>query len=192
MDKEKDRKWTFVLYPESAPTNWKEILQNTGLEFAISPLHDRDINEATGEIKKSHYHILLCFPGPTTFNKVNNICNSLNCPIPKRVLSVVGIYRYFTHKDNPDKAQYNEEDIIQMNGFDINDITGMTSSQTIAIKKAVQKIIIDNDIQYYSDLVDFIYNNSVNDFYYVVSCNTVFFNSYITSRRKKLMSLQDN
>lgn len=184
MDKEKDRKWTFIVYPESAPENWREILQNTGLEIAISPLHDRDITE-TGELKKPHYHILLCFPGPTTFNKVNKICNELNSPIPKRILSVIGIYRYFTHKDNPEKAQYNEEDIIQINGFDIKDITGMTTSQTLAIKKQIQKMIQDNDFHYYSELMDFLMCNSVNDFYYVASVNTMFFNSYISSRRKK-------
>ena len=37
----KKRNWAFVLYPESAPENWREELQKTGLQCAISPLHDR-------------------------------------------------------------------------------------------------------------------------------------------------------
>ena len=40
----KKRYWAFVLYPESAPENWKEILQQTGLSCCVSPLHDKDIN----------------------------------------------------------------------------------------------------------------------------------------------------
>ena len=63
----KKRNWAFVLYPESAPKDWKEQLSKTGLEGAISPLHDKDVNP-TGEPKKAHYHIIICYPGPTTFN----------------------------------------------------------------------------------------------------------------------------
>ena len=43
----KKRYWAFVLYPESAPKNWKEILQQTGLSCCVSPLHDKDIDEGT-------------------------------------------------------------------------------------------------------------------------------------------------
>ena len=48
---EKERYWSFILYPESAPENWKEILQETGLQIAISPLHAKYINP-DGELKK--------------------------------------------------------------------------------------------------------------------------------------------
>ena len=184
-DLEKDRKWTFILYPDSAPSNWKEILQSTGLEICISPLHDKDINESSGELKKAHYHILLCFPGPTTYSKVLKLTNLVNGTIPKRILSVIGIYRYFTHKDNPEKFQYNEEDIISLNGFDIKDITGMTTSQQLAIKKQIQKIIRDRCIYEYCDLLDYLLEESINDFYYIASTNTLFFDRYICSRRHK-------
>ena len=40
----KKRYWAMVLYPESAPENWKDLLQATGLQIAISPLHDKDLN----------------------------------------------------------------------------------------------------------------------------------------------------
>ena len=99
----KERYWTFVAYPESLPDNWKDILQRTGLGVAISPLHNKDINPS-GELKKEHYHILLCFNGPTTYNKVKSITDSLNATIPQRVLSCKGIIRYFTHKSKPFKA----------------------------------------------------------------------------------------
>ena len=63
----KKRNWAFVLYPESAPDDWIEQLRQTGLQCAISPLHDKDI-DPTGEPKKAHYHIILCYSGPTSFN----------------------------------------------------------------------------------------------------------------------------
>ena len=71
----KKRYWAFVLYPESAPSDWRDIIQMTGLPFAVSPLHDKDLN-ADNTIKKAHYHIILCYPGPTTYNNA-----ILCCPI---------------------------------------------------------------------------------------------------------------
>ena len=65
----KKRSWAFVLYPESAPTDWLDLLTQKGVPFCVSPLHDKDVNP-TGEIKKSHYHIILNYSGPTTFNSV--------------------------------------------------------------------------------------------------------------------------
>lgn len=191
MFEDKNRHWTFLVYPESAPNNWKELLQETGCQIAISPLHDKDENPDK-ELKKPHYHILICFPGPTTFKKVNSLCSSLNSPIPKRVLSIIGIYRYFTHLDNPEKYQYNEEDIIVLNGFDIKEYNGLTTSQTLAIKKALQQLIIEKHLTEYSDFMDYIIEHLGNDFYQVASNNTLFFDRYLSSRRNKIRdALQD-
>ena len=60
----KKRNWTFLVYPESAPADWVSKLQATGLPVAISPLHDKDINP-DGELKKAHYHVIVCYSGPT-------------------------------------------------------------------------------------------------------------------------------
>lgn len=64
---QKSRYWITVVYPESAAENWIEILNLSGLQAIISPLHDKDVN-ATGEIKKAHYHVMLMWDGPTTKN----------------------------------------------------------------------------------------------------------------------------
>lgn len=191
MKDEKNRHWTFLVYPESAPENWKDILIETGLPFAVSPLHDKDIN-ADSEQKKPHYHILVCFSGPTTFMKVNKLCAELNSPIPKRVLSIIGIYRYFTHKDNPEKYQYLEEDITTYNGFDIKDYNQLTTSQTLAIKKSLQQIILQNHILEYCDLMDYLLDNELNDYYQVASNNTMFFDRYISSKRNKVRDTLQN
>ena len=53
----KGRNWAFVMYPESMPDNWYDLLQATGLPFAISPLHDKDLNP-DGSQKKAHYHVM--------------------------------------------------------------------------------------------------------------------------------------
>lgn len=181
--KEKNRNWTFLVYPDSAPKNWFEILQDTGLPFAVSPLHDRDFNP-TGDQKKPHYHVIVCFPGPTTFNKVNNdICSLLNSPIPKRLLSVVGMYRYFTHQDNPEKYQYSDIDIRVSNGFDIKEYNAMTTSQVLFLMKELQLLIIKNKIYEYAELMDMLLNEDSIDLYQVASSHTLFFDRYISSKR---------
>lgn len=182
----KERYWTFVVYPESVKEDWQEILQNLGLQCAISPLHDKDIN-ANGENKKAHYHVLLCFNGPTTYNKVKTICDSIGATIPQRVLSCVGIIRYFTHKDNPEKYQYNEEEIKTINGLDLRNFNDLTESQILHIKKDIIKLINEYNIKYYYQLVNmYVYNSSMLDYFRVVSNNTLFFNNYLKSRKDSI------
>lgn len=178
----KKRNWTFVLYPESAPADWLEKLKLSGLMCAISPLHDKDVNP-TGEKKKAHYHVLLVYSGPTTYNAVAKFTASLNATIPQALESVRGMYRYFSHKDNPEKHQYDESDIMTVNGFNIADLVELTKSEVNEIKKNILCIIREIGIKEYSDLVDFLVDNEMMTEYDVAINNTFFFNTYITSRR---------
>lgn len=183
----KKRNWVFVLYPESAPHDWKEQLQQTGLQFAVSPLHDKDF-DPDGNLKKAHYHVIACYSGPTSFNVVKNLTDSLNCPIPQPLEQVRGYYRYFTHKDNPEKFQYDECDIFTINGFSILDFVELTRSEVLSIKRELQALIRSLDIFEYSDFMDFLLDNEMFQQYDVASCNTYFFEKYISSRRNKFSS----
>ena len=90
----KKRNWAFVAYPESLPEDWKELLKLSGLQGAISPLHDKDVNP-DGEHKKAHYHIIVIYGAPTTYNNVLNFTRKLNATIPQALENVRGMYRYF-------------------------------------------------------------------------------------------------
>lgn len=184
MLEDKNRHWTFVMYPESLPENYLEILQQTGLEIAISPLHNKDLDKEK-ELKKAHYHVLLCFPGPTTYKKVCSITQKLNATVPQRVLSVKGIYRYFTHKDNPEKYQYDEQEIVCLNGFDSENFVAMTTSQIKMIVRELTDIILTKNILEYVDLIDFLMCNEMYDFLDVASSKTIYFNTLISSLRNK-------
>ena len=184
---DKNRHWTFVMYPDSLPENYLDILQQTGLEVAISPLHNKDLDNEK-ELKKAHYHVLLCFPGPTTYKKVLSITSKLNATVPQRVLSVKGIYRYFTHKDNPEKYQYDEQEIICLNGFDSENFVAMTTSQIKMIVRELTDIILKQNILEYVDLIDFLYTNEMFDFLDVASSKTIYFNTLISSLRNKIKS----
>lgn len=186
----KKRNWTFLVYPESAPADWVSKLQATGLPVAISPLHDKDINP-DGELKKAHYHVIVCYSGPTTYNVVLALTQSLGQPIPKPLEQVRGMYRYFTHMDNPEKYQYDSTGISCLNGFNIMDFVDLTKSEVLKIKLDLQAFIRASNILEYADLMDNLQDGSNMDWYDVASSNTFFFEKYITSRRNKAKAISE-
>ena len=181
----KKRNWAFVVYPESAPEDWIEQLQQRGVVGAISPLHDRDLN-ATGEPKKAHWHVIVTYEGPTAQSVVERLTERLNAPKPIPLEQVRGYYRYLTHKDNPEKAQYDEKDIQTLNGFDIRDFVEMTKSEVNAKIRIIQKMIRELDFLEYADLLDYLQDNEeLADEYDVAINHTILLNTYIKSRRYK-------
>lgn len=180
----KKRNWAFVLYPESAPKDWIDQLQQTGLQCAISPLHDRDV-DPTGEPKKAHFHVILCYNGPTSYGVVKALTNGkLGQTIPQPLEQVRGYYRYLTHEDNPDKVQYSKADIQTLNGFDIRDYVELTKSEISKYKRQLIEYIQENDIVEYSDLIDITMTDSVpQEWFDIASSNTLFFTAVLKSRR---------
>ena len=77
------RTWTFVAYPESAPENWRDILDGYHIPWVESPLHDKDVNP-DGTVKKAHRHVILLFDGKKSFEQVKDITDALNAPIPQK------------------------------------------------------------------------------------------------------------
>lgn len=183
----KKRNWTAVVYPESLPTDWKDKLQATGLQVAISPLHDKDVS-ATGETKKPHYHLILVFDGPTTLSNVQTVLAPLNGPNPQALDGVRGMYRYFTHKDNPEKAQYDEKDIQCLNGFSIAEFIELSKAEVGNIIKDIQTYIVQNDIYELADLADALLGEGLMNEYNVLINHTYFIDKYISSRRNKKRS----
>lgn len=183
----KKRNWAFLLYPESAPKDWREQLQLTGLQCVISPLHDKDFN-ADGTPKKRHHHVILCYSGPTSYNVVNALTNGkLGQTIPQPLEQIRGYYRYLTHEDNPEKAQYSKSEIQCINGFDIRDYVELTKTEVDKILGLIQDFIRDNGIVEYSDLLDNLRDagESMQDWHSVAMSHTMMFTSYLRSRREK-------
>ena len=181
----KTRHWAFVVYPESLPDNWLDYIVSTGIQACISPLHDKDFNP-TGEPKKPHYHVIISYSGPTTYKNVCNIFTEpLRATIPQPLQSINGYYRYLTHKDNPEKFQYNDLEIVTLNGFDIKDFAELTYSEVMSISKYVTSFIVDNHIIEYCDLVDCFNKPDTENIYDVIFHNTYFFSNYIKSYRNK-------
>ncbi len=181
----KGRSWAFVMYPESMPLNWFELLEQTGLPFAISPLHDKDINP-TGEEKKPHYHVICQYGNPTTQKNVkDNVCSLVNATIPIKLESIKGMYRYHLHLDNPEKYQYDDRDRIFINGFDVSSVNALTQTEVDKITTNILAFIDDNNITEYCDLLYQFRVNDLKNMLDVAKSHTILFNTYIRSKRHK-------
>lgn len=149
MLKLRTRDWAFIVYPDSCPDNWIDILRDTYLPMAISPLHDKDFN-ANGEAKKAHYHIMLCADGNKSFMQLFELAKSVNGTSLINIDSARGYYRYLCHLDNPEKAQYSEADIRTYGGFDSNNYSAPTSAQRYNMIAQMIDYINQNNIRSYN------------------------------------------
>lgn len=182
----KKRFWTAVVYPDSAPSDWEQIISDSGLPWAHSPLHDKDLNADEVE-KKPHWHIVLCFNGPTTFKSVTKLLEPINCPIPKPLESIRGMYRYFTHKDNPEKYQYDEKDNKHFNGFNVQDFFELTKSEVHALIVQLCEMIDQEGFTEYDDVEIFLRINQMMDLHDVFCSHTILFTAKLRSKRYKAM-----
>lgn len=180
----KKRNWAFILWPDSAPDNWRDLLQETGLMFSISPYHDKDINP-DGEPKKPHYHVIMTFDGPTTYRNALSVAQKVNANTVQPLEQIRGYYRYFTHMDNPEKYQYNDNDITTINGFDINNYIELTYTEISKYLLQLQYIIRQQHITEYSDLLDMLADSDSKELWDIARVHTIMLDRYISSRRWK-------
>lgn len=157
MSKEKEtrcRNWTCVVYPESAPDNWRTIIDDMHIEWIESPLHDKDIN-ATGEPKKAHWHVLLLFGGVKSYEQVKKLTDLLNAPIPQRCHNAKSMVRYLAHKDNPEKAQYLISDIKGHGGVDLDEFFRSSATERYTHISDIIDYIREEGITEFQDVVDY-------------------------------------
>lgn len=179
------RCWAFVMYPESMPTNWKDILIETGLPCAISPLHNMDF-DPTGEVKKAHYHVIVYYSNPTTLNNVkSNVTDKLNATIPIKLESMRGMFRYHIHLDNPEKFQYDDRDRIFLNGFDIDESNKLTRSEILKLLKEIYIYCEQYNITEYSVLVNKLIEEDLINFLDVITFNTYPIKAFLDSKRHR-------
>lgn len=121
---QKSKYFCCVLYPDSKTYVLDNVIKSMAAEhltFAVSPIHDKDVEE-DGSPKKGHLHLLIAYSSATTLSNIRGWLKA--CGMPESDLhsvrvcaSAVGYYRYLTHKDNPEKAHYDDKDIRIFNDF---------------------------------------------------------------------------
>ncbi|MEK4697947.1 replication protein [Bacillus sp. FSL M8-0063] len=185
MNKKKDKrssKWAFLLYKESTPDNYLEILEEMHVPFVLSPWHDKDVNIETGEVKKAHKHGAFFFDSLKSYSQVSEmISNKLNGPAHVEVvMSPKGMYSYFTHAENPDKTPYSLEEIESGCGFDLAKF--LMEQEGGSFLNEVIDIVEENDFTEFEELVSYARKNNSMLLTLIVD-KTYFFAKLLDSRR---------
>lgn len=141
------RNYATIIYPDSAPSDWKEKLMNLHIPAFISPLHDKDTNP-DGTLKKPHYHVLLLFDGVKSKKQVSQMLEEIGAVGLEVVHSSSGYARYLIHADNPEKAPYPEKDVIALSGANY----------------AVATYVPVDDLSIVADMIKFIFENHITSF----------------------------
>ena len=114
---QRKRNYTFVVYEDSAPENWRDLLGEQHVPMFISPYHCDDKNPDETP-KKPHWHVVLMYAGvhpESDAQEISNLCSGVKVQVVKDVDSMA---RYLCHLDNPEKAQYKPSDVISLGGVD--------------------------------------------------------------------------
>ncbi len=146
------RNFATVVYPESAPADWMDKLDELHIAALISPLHDKDTNPS-GEPKKPHYHVLIMFESPKDFEtQVKPIFAEIGGVGREVVNSSRGYARYLCHLDNPEKAQYSPSEVRCMGGADFYAITNLPTDD-IKLLGEIFAYIQENEIYSLAELL---------------------------------------
>lgn len=180
MEKKRTRNWATVVYPESAPKNWKMILQEQCVPALVSPIHDMDVN-SDGEIKKEHYHVMILFDGVKTQEQAREVFSVIGGVGVEPVKSVRAYARYLCHLDNPDKVRYQIEDVLALSGADYSAMISLASDKYTAIGEMLE-FCMQNSVESYAELLLYARDNRTDWFHVLCDNGTVTIVQFLKSR----------
>lgn len=173
------RNYATVVYPDSAPENWQEILADYYIPAFVSPLHDLDINPF-GEPKKPHYHVMIMYDSVKTIEQAKEVLSSIGGVGVEIVNSVRGYARYLCHLDNPEKIQYDKGFVKSLYGADYEETIGLALDKYIAIREMIH-FCRENNIYSYAELFRFAMDNRQDWFRVLCDNGTVVVKEYLKS-----------
>lgn len=153
-----DKRYCFFateLYPESVKPDYENIISNWHIRAFLSPLHDKDVKD-DGTPKKAHYHLMLMFDNAKSDKAVREMCVSIGGVGLEIIASKVGYARYLCHLDNPEKAQYDINDVKEFGGANYKQMIAEKSKTEIYIQ--IIRYIDECHIKSYAQLLRYAMN----------------------------------
>lgn len=146
----------------------------------ISPLHDKDIDKE-GNPKKPHYHVILIFESLKSPKQVKEIIDIFG-GVGTIPLHSLGAYsRYLCHIDNPEKAQYNKEDVKEIGGANYKECCRKNEDkENEANLIELTQIILEKRITYFHEVADLIIKEH-NELFSVLKQNSYYIHSIVMS-----------
>lgn len=194
--------YNWIIYPESCSIeDFKLWLDTQGYNYRISPLHDKDVYEKNdeklghvkGTTKKPHYHVMVGWDSnPVTKNALKKLVRESFADISTQIEDCFNgeiMERYHAHLDNPEKAQYNPDDAIVSEFWDVTEYESKTERKKRAKKQESEdallkllKIVDDKNIVEYCVFIQTVckeYPELVKD----IKPNNQVLKPYIDSKR---------
>lgn len=164
----RSRTWMVIVYPDSVPKNWRELLDEMHIAWVESPLHNKDVN-ADSTPKKAHWHVILIFGSKKSYSQVLEITEMLHAPIPQKIQNIKGAVRYLIHFDNPEKFRYNREDIRCHGGAEIDQYFQFSSSSRLQILKEMITFIKDSQLENLMDFLSYCIEEDEDEWFDIAS-----------------------
>ncbi|HEL1566119.1 TPA: replication protein [Streptococcus suis] len=173
--------WTFLLYQESAPENYVDILNDLQIPWIVSPLHGADLDK-DGNIKKPHWHAAFFFDSLKSYKQVSSLVTEyLKAPSHVQIIhSTTGFFHYLTHAENPEKAQYSLEDIQYGAGFNLEQF--LQSQNIDSYLGSIIDLVETENIKEFSDLVTYARQSDTALLKLIIN-RAYFFSRYLDSKR---------
>lgn len=173
------RNWVFVVYPDSAPEGWMDILAEQHVCAFVSPLHDRDAN-ADGEPKKPHWHVMLMFKGLKTEEQAQEISDLFSHVKVQPCKDTRAYARYLCHLDNPEKSQYSVGDVQSYGGADYLEMVGSAADVDSALAEMMDWCIEQRCTSFFK-LSNFARFNRPDWFRVLTASRTVYLTAWLRS-----------
>lgn len=153
----KSRCWWFVQLIENLPESWRSDLEELMIPGAYI-VHDRDTRideEGMEQLKKPHIHCMLEFGSPVVAGTPLGVLpESFGVAFCKPVPNKIGAYRYLLHMGQPDKAQYERDEVVHLAGFRIN-LSEVSNIGFADVYELINELDIMNFAALMSILVEF-------------------------------------
>lgn len=182
--KGRTRNYATVVYPDSAPDNWMDILAEQFVPILISPLHDSDVNP-DGEAKKPHYHVLIAYDNVKTIDQAKSLISLVNGVGCEIIQSLRGYARYLCHLDNPEKYQYNQDKVRALCGADYSNIIGLATDKYKALGE-MQDFCEKYNVSSFYALSQYARKNRYDWYRILCDCGAIFMREHLKSRKWSL------
>lgn len=172
------RNWVGVLYPDSSPVDWLERLKALRVKAFVSPLHDRDLKNDDGEVKKPHYHILLMYDSVKSELQVVEDFTSFGAVpyLVQYVHSLSGMARYLCHLDDSDKYRYSADEVLELSGADYAKVALSSEKKSkVSVMNEIMRYIVETGEWSYYELVRYAMDEKPDwcEVLYGSGCNAV-------------------
>lgn len=188
--------WTFIFYPDDVP-NWRDVMDELGLEILVSPLHDKDTwtesdesknpEHVAGEFKKAHRHGLVRYPQVVDYATVMNDFAEVGIHTAKFTRSYTSMALYLTHKRSPNKHPYDDKDVVEFGGANYYEAIHEKVDVHAELKR-MRAFIRENNFTEFVDFWDWCDENA-DDWSYLIDTKCAYvIGTYIERFRNKQLA----